>query len=139
MDNTLLKNTRPDDIPKEKPAKTTLFNTPHFIEWFMMFIITLLWVLGTHYTFLISNLMFPFFLKDLSNRNYFNLWKLIIYKIILFSLFAYLFESIFVSNIVNLFLTTFLIGTDTKMHYLAASLGITLGLFSGLKLKSIIK
>tara|TARA_B000000557_G_C20740017_1_gene428159 strand:- start:175 stop:594 length:420 start_codon:yes stop_codon:yes gene_type:complete len=139
MDKSLLKNNNQNDIPKEKPEEQNIFNEPHIYEWFMMFILTFLWVLGTHYTFLIGNRLFPFFLRDLRNKNMLNLWKLIIYKILLFSLFAYLFETTIVSKIVNIFMDKFLILTDTKIHYLAASLGITLGLFSGLRLKMIIK
>ena len=139
MDNSLLKNNKQSDIPKEKPEEQNIFNDPQIFELLMMFVLTFLWVLGTHYTFLLGNKLFPFFLRDLRNKNMVNLWKLITYKILLFTLFAYLFETTIVSKIIKLFMDKFLIQTETKIHYLAASLGITLGLFSGLRLKMIIR
>ena len=98
-----------------------------------------MWVLGTHFTFILSNQFFPFFNRVIKSKHKLNIWKLVMYKILLFSLFAYFFETMVVSNIVYLFVNNFFATPDTKIHYLSASLGITLGLFSGLKLKTIIK
>lgn len=139
MDETLQKNNKQDDIPKPEPVKASIFNKPHFIEWMMMFILTFMWVLGTHFTFILSNQFFPFFNRVIKSKHKLNIWKLVMYKILLFSLFAYFFETMVVSNIVYLFVNNFFATPDTKIHYLSASLGITLGLFSGLKLKTIIK
>jgi hypothetical protein len=128
-----------DDIPKPEPVKTSYFGKPHVLEWFMMFTLTLMWTLGTHYTFILSNQMFPFFSKDLMGKNQIEVWKLIIFKILSFSLFAYFFEVTVVTFVVQLFVNNFFLTPDTTIHFLSASLGITLGLFSGLKLKTIIQ
>lgn len=125
-------------VQKPEPEKIDLFNKPQILEWIVMFLLTFLWAITTHFVYILqSKITFP--LYSPKQRTKFRILRIIAVKILIFTLFIYSFEGIITPFIINNFITYFQLTPQTKTHFLAASLGITLGLFSGLKLRLIIK